>query len=153
MANTYTQIHIQAVFAVKRREHLLHDSLRDELCKYLTGIIQNNGHKLLAINGMPDHLHVLIGMRPNQALSELMKEVKGYSAKWINDNEMVNGHFEWQEGYGAFSYEKSALPNVISYIMNQKDHHNIKTFMEEYLELLKEFEVSFDDKYLFHAPQ
>ncbi|NHQ59403.1 IS200/IS605 family transposase [Chlorobium sp. BLA1] len=153
MANSYTQIHIQAVFAVKRREHLLHDVLRDELCRYLTGIIQQNGHKVLAINGMPDHLHVLFGMRPNQSLSELMKEVKAHSAKWINENQKVHGHFEWQEGYGAFSYERSALPNVISYIMNQKDHHNVKTFMEEYRELLKDFEVSFDEKYLFHVPQ
>ena len=153
MANTYTQIHIQAVFAVKRRAHVLCDSVRNELCKYLTGIIQNKGHKVLAINGMPDHLHILFGMRPNQALSELMKEIKACSAKWINDNGMVNGHFEWQEGYGAFSYEKSALPNVISYIMNQKNHHTVKTFMEEYLDLLHEFDVAFDEKYLFHVPQ
>ena len=152
MANTYTQLHIQVVFAVKRREHVLSDAVRDELCKYLTGIIQNHGHKVLAINGMPDHLHVLFGMRPNQALSELMKEIKACSAKWINENGMVNGRFEWQEGYGAFSYVKSALPNVIAYVMHQKAHHSVRTFMEEYLELLKEFDVSFDEKYLFHVP-
>ncbi|MEI6757863.1 MAG: IS200/IS605 family transposase [Chlorobium sp.] len=152
MANTYTQLQIQIVFAVKRHEHLIRESLTEELCKYLTGIIQNNGHKVLAINGMPDHLHILIGMRPNQALSELMKDVKASSAKWINEKGCIPGRFEWQEGYG-FSYEKSALPQVIAYIMNQKEHHRVKTFREEYQDLLKEFDVSFDEKYLFHLLQ
>ncbi len=153
MANTYTQIHIQIVIAVKRREYLIRDSLREELCKYLTGIIHNNGHKLLAINGMPDHLHILFGMRPNQALSELMRVLKANSAKWINDKGVIPGKFEWQEGYGGFSYEKSFLPQIVAYIMNQKEHHRVKTFMEEYLDLLREFEISFDEKYLFHVPQ
>ena len=153
MANTYTQIHIQVVIAVKRREYLIRDSLKEELCKYFTGIIHNNGHKVLAINGMPDHLHILFGMRPNQALSELIRVLKANSAKWINDKGVIPGKFEWQEGYGGFSYEKSLLPQIVAYIMNQKEHHRVKTFMEEYLDLLKEFEILFDEKYLFHVPQ
>jgi len=152
MANTYTQIHLHLVFAVKRREYLISESIKEELYKYLTGIIQNNGHKVLAINGMPDHLHVLIGMRPSQALSELMRDVKAGSAKWINEKDCILGRFEWQEGYGAFSYEKTSIPKVIEYITNQKEHHQLKTFTEEYLDLLKKFEVSFDEKYIFLVP-
>ncbi len=152
MANTYTQIHLQVVFAVRSRGHLIREAWKEELQKYLTGIIQNNGHKVLAINGMPDHYHILIGLRPAQAIADLMRDVKAGSAKWINEQGYVYGRFEWQDGYGAFSYEKSALPTVIAYIMNQKEHHRVKTFQEEYLELLKEFEVQYDEKYLFTAP-
>lgn len=152
MADTYTQIHLHLVFAVKRREYLIQESMKDELYKYLTGIIRNNGHKVLAINGMPDHVHVLIGMRPNQALSELMRDVKAGSAKWVNEKDCMPGRFEWQEGYGAFSYDKTSLPKVIEYIIHQNVHHQVRTFSEEYLDLLKEFEVSFDEKYLFHKP-
>lgn len=149
MANTYTQIHLQFVFAVKYRLSLIQPSWKDELYKYMTGIIQHYEHKLLIVNGMPDHVHLLIGMRPSQSVSELMKQVKGDSSKWINDRGFVNGKFQWQEGYGAFSYAKSDLPNVIKYIQQQEDHHRIKTFMDEYKELLDAFEVAYDDKYIF----
>jgi putative transposase len=113
MPNTYTQIHIQAVFTVQNRTCLIDKSWKNDLYKYITGIIQGNGHKLLTINGMPDHVHILFGFRPTQSLSELMQDVKGNSSKWINENEFINGKFTWQEGFGAFSYSKSHVPAVI----------------------------------------
>lgn len=149
MANTYTQIHIQAVFAVRNRECLITKHWKDRLYQYITGIIQENNHKLLIINGMPDHIHVLFGMRPTQSISDLLQDIKGDSSKWINNHKFVRGNFSWQEGYGAFSYSKSDLPNVIAYIKNQEQHHHKKTFTEEYLELLKEFEIDFEPQYLF----
>lgn len=153
MANTYTQIHIQAVFAVKYRVGLIQSHWRDELYRYITGIIQNHNHKLIAINGMPDHVHVLFGMRPTQSLSELMQDVKGGSSKWINEKGFVKGRFEWQEGYGAFSYSKSQLMDVVAYIQNQEVHHQQKSFMEEYRDFLQKFEVEFDERYIFKEPE
>ncbi len=149
MANTYTQIHIQAVFSVQNRISLIQDSWKDELYKYITGIIKNNGHKPLSINGMPDHIHVLFGLRPAQSLSELLQDIKGGSSKWINNKKLVKGRFSWQEGYGAFSYKRSDLPAVINYINNQNSHHRKTTFREEYIELLKEFEIDYKDNYIF----
>lgn len=149
MPNTYTQIHIQAVFVVKFRECLIHPSWKEELYKYITGIIKKNGHKPLIINGMPDHIHILFGLRPNQSLSELMQDIKGDSSKWINEKGYLKKKFSWQEGYGAFSYTKSILPTIINYIKNQEEHHRKKGFMEEYKEFLKEFEVEYDERYLF----
>ncbi len=149
MANTYTQIHIQAVFTVQNRECIIQDNWKDELYKYITGIVHNNNHRLLAINGMPDHVHVLFGLRPSQSISGLMQDIKGSSSKWINDKRLVQGKFSWQEGYGAFSYSKTDLPEVIRYINNQTVHHKRKTFSEEYLEMLREFKIDYDDKYLF----
>ena len=149
MANTYTQIHIQAVFAVQNRQNLIHQSWKDELYKYITGVIQNNNHKLLAINGMPDHIHVLFGLRPAQSLSDLMQDIKGDSSKWINQKGFVTSRFSWQEGYGAFSYSKSALPGIIDYIRNQEMHHQQKSFVDEYKTLLDEFDVSYEDRFLF----
>ena len=149
MANTYTQLHIQAVFAVQTRDCILRKEWKDELYKYITGIIQNHNHKVLAINGMPDHVHKLFGMRPTQSLSDLMQDIKGDSSKWINSNGFVRGKFSWQEGYGAFSYSKSDVKNVIEYIRNQEDHHKIRTFTEEYLDLLRKFEVDFNEAYIF----
>ena len=149
MANTYTQIHIQAVFSVQNRECIIQPGWKDELYKYISGIIQNNKHKLLAINGMPDHVHILFGLRPSQSISDLMQDIKGSSSKWINDKKLIRGKFSWQEGYGAFSYSKSEVPSIIQYILTQTVHHRVKTFTEEYYELLKEFEVEFDDRYLF----
>jgi len=149
MANTYTQIHIQAVFAVHNRDCIISNIWKDELYKYICGIITNNQHKLLAINGMPDHIHILFGLRPSQSLSDLMQDIKGSSSKWINEKRFIKGKFSWQEGYGAFSYSKSGLSNVIRYINNQHIHHEKKTFMEEYLELLKEFEIDYDYRYVF----
>ena len=149
MANTYTQIHIQAVFSVQNRECIILKGWKDELFKYITGIVHNNNHRLLAINGMPDHVHLLFGLRPAQSLSDLMKDIKGSSSKWINEKRFVRGKFSWQEGYGAFSYSKSELPNVLSYIDNQQIHHRKKTFTEEYLEMLNEFEIEYDERYVF----
>jgi len=149
MANTYTQIHIQAVFSVQNRYCVIRKSWKDELYKYITGIIQNHGHKVLAINGKPDHTHVFFGMRPTQALSDLMQDIKGDSSKWINQNRFVHGHFSWQEGFGAFSYSKSHVDNVIDYIKNQDIHHMTRTFIEEYLDFLKKFEIDYDEWYIF----
>lgn len=151
MANTYTQIHIQAVFAVQDRASLISTAWKEELYRYITGIVQNNGHKLLQINGMPDHVHILMGMRPVQALSDLMKQVKQDSSKWINQRGFVRGRFSWQEGYGAFSYSKRDVPCVIAYIANQEEHHRVRTFKEEYLEFLKDFEIEHDERYIFKA--
>lgn len=124
---------------------------KEELYRYITGIVQNQGHKVLAINGMPDHVHLFFGMRPAQSLSDLMRAVKGDSSKWINDKRFVRGRFSWQEGYGAFSYSKSHVPNVIQYIRNQENHHRKRTFIEEYHELLEKFEVPFEARYSFAA--
>lgn len=152
MANTYTQVHIQFVFAVKYRARLIDASWKTELYKYITAIVQNHTHKMIAINGVADHIHILIGMRPIQSISELMQDVKRSSSKWINENKIKTGKFEWQEGYGAFSYSKSAIKNVIHYIENQEQHHSKQTFRDEYVELLKKKEVDFDEKYLFKEP-
>lgn len=151
MANTYTQIHIQAIFAVKRRTGLIQKEWKDELYKYITGIIQTHDHKLLAINGMPDHLHVFFGMRPIQSLSDLMQDIKGSSSKWINEKKFIKDKFEWQEGYGAFSYSKSQVPGVIAYVQNQEDHHRKTTFIEEYKSFLEKFEITYDERYIFKA--
>lgn len=151
MANTYTQIHIQAIFAVQNRQSLINSVWEEELFRYISGIIQNNEHKVLQINGMSDHIHVLFGMRPTQSLSELMKQVKQDSSKWINNKGVLPGKFSWQAGYGAFSYSKSQLPTIIRYIQNQKDHHKKESFQEEYLKLLETHEVDFDSRYIFKA--
>lgn len=160
MPNTYTQIHIQTVFAVKNRDALISTTWKIELYKNITAIIQNNNHKLLAINGMPDHIHILFGMRSTQSLSDLMKQVKQDSSKClpagqagINQKGFVKGKFAWQSGYGAFSYAKSEVPAIINYIKNQEEHHKAKTFNDEYLEFLKDFEVEFDTKYIFKEPE
>lgn len=123
MANTYTQIHIQAVFAVQNRDCIIGNQWKNELYKYITGIIQNQKHKLLAINGMADHIHILFGMRPVQSLSDLLQDIKGDSSQWINKRKFINAKFSWQEGYGAFSYGKSQIPKVIQYIKDQEEHH------------------------------
>jgi len=147
MANTYTQIHIQAVFAVQNRECIIRNSWKEGLYKYISGIVQSNNHKILSINGMPDHIHILFGLRPSQSIADLMQDIKGSSSKWINNNKLVQSKFSWQEGYGAFSYSKSEVPAIIQYIINQTDHHKRKTFSEEYYEMLKE--VDFDDRFIF----
>jgi len=149
MANTYTQIHIQIVFAVQNRRSLIAPVWKEELYRYITSIVQTPGHKMLQINGMPDHLHILFGMRPTQALSDLVQHVKQDSSKWINEKGFVRGRFSWQEGYGAFSYSKRDVPNVIAYIQGQEEHHRVRTFQEEYVELLKDFEIEHDERYIF----
>ena len=149
MSDTYTQIHIHVVFAVQNRQSLIQDSWKNRLYQYITGIIQNQGNKLLAINGMPDHIHILFGLKPTLSLSDLMRDVKGDSSRWINENKLAFGRFSWQEGYGAFSYSKSQIHDVATYIENQEKHHQKKSFYEEYLKILRDFEVEFDDKYVF----
>jgi REP element-mobilizing transposase RayT len=153
MANTYRQVHLQFVFAPKYRASLIHGSWENELYKYISGIVQANKHKLVAINGMPDHVHILIGLRPTQSMADLIQDVKAGLSKWINANKYCRGRFEWQTGYGAFSYSKSQLPEVIRYIENQKEHHRKQTFLEEYQLFLDKFEVDYDEKYIFHEPE
>jgi len=149
MANTFTQIHIQIIFAVQNRICLINKSWKDELYRYITGIISNNGHKLLIINGTSDHVHIFIGMRPTQSLSDLLQDIKGDSSKWINKKGVVKGKFSWQEGYGAFSYSYNDIIRVVNYINNQENHHNKKTFLEEYKEFLEENNIEFNEKYIF----
>lgn len=152
MANTYSQIHLHFVFAVKYRAGIIDKSWKNELYKYISGIISNNNHKLLAINGVSDHVHILVGMRPMQSVSDLLQDIKGGSSKWINEQKLVKGKFEWQEGYGVFSYGKSQVKDVIKYIENQEEHHRKHTFRSEYTEFLKKFEVEYDEKFIFSDP-
>ncbi len=149
MANTYTQIHIQTIFAVQNRQSLIQNAWKDKLYKYITGIIQNHDHKILQINGMPDHIHIFFGMRPTQSLSELIQKVKGESSEWINKKGFLREPFSWQSGFGAFSYAKSQVPDVIRYIQNQENHHKKKTFIEEYSDFLKAFDIDYDERYIF----
>ena len=149
MANTYTQIHIQCVAAVKYRRSLIKIEWKELLHKYITGIVQNKGHKMIGINSMPDHLHFLFGFRPEQSLSDLMRLVKGESSEWLNNKKMCTSKFRWQEGYGAFSYSKSQIPMIATYIQNQEEHHRKKTFLEEYQEMLDEFEIEYNPLYIF----
>ena len=149
MPGTFSQIYIQVVFAVKGRESMILPLWEEELYKYISGIVRNKEQKMLAINGMPDHIHFLIGMKPSCCLSDLVREVKKSSNDFIKNKKFSKFKFQWQEGYGAFSYSHSNLDNVIKYIMNQKEHHKKKTFKEEYLAFLKKFEIEFKDEYLF----
>ena len=150
MANTFTQIHIHAVFAVQNRISLISKDWQERLYKYIIAIMQKHGHKVLSIGGMPDHVHILFGSRPIQALSALMQEVKRDSSEWINQSKFVIGKFAWQEGYGAFSYSKSQIPNVANYIENQEEHHAKQSFTEEYRKILDNFGVEYDKRYIFH---
>ncbi len=149
MANTYTQINIHAVFSVKGRQNLLTQNFRDDLFKYISGILNNLNQYSLAVNGYLDHIHILFEMHPTSAVADILEVVKTNSSKWINKNKFVNGKFSWQKGYGAFSYSRSQRDNVINYIMKQEDHHKKSTFREEYLDLLKKFEIPFKDEYVF----
>lgn len=149
MANTYTQLYIQFVFAVKHRHGLIQSGWKDDLYKYITGIVQNQGHKLLAINGMPDHLHIFVGLNPKQSISALLQDIKSDSSTWINDQKRTTGKFEWQTGYGAFSYSHSHIDAVVKYIDNQEEHHRKRTFTEEYIDFLRKFDVPYDERYVF----
>ena len=149
MANTYSQINIHCVFAVKGRDNLITKFFRDDLHKYMAGILRNDNVYSLAVGGWKDHVHVFFELHPDLKISDLMRMLKATSSKWINDNKLVSGKFQWQEGYGAFSYSRSQRNDVIHYIMNQEEHHQKKTFKEEYLELLQKFEIEFKDEYLF----
>ncbi len=149
LPGSFTQIYIQIVIVVKGRRNQISPEWEEKLHKYITSIIQNKGQKLLAINGMPDHLHMLIGMSPNCILSDLIREIKKSSNTYVNSRQLCKGEFAWQSGYGAFSYAHSSLDNVIGYINRQKEYHAKKSTKQEYLELLKEFEVEFDEQFLF----
>ncbi|MBD1365951.1 IS200/IS605 family transposase [Mucilaginibacter sp. ZT4R22] len=149
MPNSYTQLHIQFVFAVKYRGALIDDDWKERLHQYITGIFQQNEHKMLQINSMPDHIHIFIGMRPHQSISSLVQNVKTESTKWIKAQKFCSFPFAWQEGYGAFSYGKSQLDHVVRYIKNQEQHHKRKTFLEEYHDFLTAFEIDWDEKYIF----
>ncbi len=146
---TFSQIYIQVIFAVRGRNSAIANSWEAELYKYITGIVQNKGQKILAINGMPDHIHILIGMKPSCCLSDLVRKVKKSSNSFVNQSRLVKGRFEWQEGYGAFSYSHSSLDNVIAYMMNQKEHHRNRSFKEEYISFLEKYKVDYEERFLF----
>lgn len=150
MSNTYTQLHVQIIFAVKGRQSLIPFSFEEELYKYITGIVQKKNQKMLAINGMPDHIHFFVGLRPDIAISDLVREVKKASNKFINEKLNLGREFAWQDGYGAFSYCRSHVQTVINYIKNQKKHHMNEKFRDEYIAFLKEFEIDFNPDYLFN---
>jgi putative transposase len=149
MANTYSQIYIQVVFAVKNRNNMILPSWEEELYKYITGIVQNKGQKMLAINGMPDHIHIFFGMKPDCCISDLVREIKKSSTDFIKEQRFTTLKFQWQNGFGAFSYSNSSIDNVVRYVLNQKSHHQKKTFREEYIDFLEKFEIDYNDAYLF----
>jgi len=151
MANTFSQIYIQTVFAVSNRMSLITPTFKEDLYKYIAGIVRNQGQKLISINGMPDHAHILIGLKPSMALADLVRDIKADSSAYINKNRWVRGNFSWQEGYGAFSYGHSQLDAIISYIQNQEKHHRRRSFKKEYLGLLRKFDIAFEDKYVFDS--
>jgi putative transposase len=153
MANTYTQLYIQFVFAVQNRISLIQPDWEEDLYKYVTGIARNHKHKMIAINGMPDHLHVFVGLNPTQSMSDFMRIMKGESSEWINSKKFIKGKFSWQAGYGAFSYGRSQIDQVYNYVMNQEKHHERKSFRQEYIELLKLFGIEYDERYIFHEPE
>jgi putative transposase len=153
MAGTYSQIYIQVVFAVKGRQNLLAKQWRDEVFKYMSGIITNKGQKPIIVNGVDDHVHAFIGLKPSMTLSDLIRDMKNNSTNFINNHAWINGKFSWQEGYGAFSYGHSQIENVYNYISNQEQHHRKQTFQEEYMDFLKKFEVEHNIKYLFECIQ
>ena len=149
MANTYRQLYIQLVFAVRDRESLMQSSWEEELYKYITGIVQKHNHKMLAINGMSDHIHIFIGYNPNHLLPDLVKQIKTASNEFVKQKKFTRHYFSWQGGYGAFSYSHSHIDRVIKYVMNQKEHHKKQSFKEEYLMMLDKFEVDYNERYLF----
>jgi REP element-mobilizing transposase RayT len=152
MANTYTQLYIHIVFAVKFRAALLQEEWDERLRHYITATVQNNGHKMLSINNMPDHLHMFVGLHPKQSISEMMQMVKGDSSEWINREKLTRQKFQWQDGYGAFSHSKSQIDGVVKYILNQQEHHKKVTFLDEYKKMLDDFGVAYDERYIFKEP-
>ncbi|MCI3937607.1 IS200/IS605 family transposase [Chryseobacterium aahli] len=150
MANTYIQIYIQFIFAVKGRQNLIAPSNREVLQRYMSGIIENSSQKLLAVYANPDHVHILVGFKSlNLKISDFVRDIKSNSSRFINEQKWLNGKFNWQEGYGAFSYSKSQIDKVVNYILNQEEHHKKRSFKEEYLELLNKFEIQYEEKYVF----
>lgn len=149
MPNVYSRIYLQLVFAVKNRQALIESVWKDELCRYAASIIQGKGHKSIITNAVKDHIHLFLGYNPSNPIPDLVREIKCNSSKFINDHHLSRCKFEWQTGYGAFSYSRSDIDRVYQYIQNQEQHHKIKTFKAEYLELLEEHEIAYDEKYLF----
>ena len=149
MANTFTQLYIQFVFAVQGRANLIGKPHKEELHKYISGIVEKRNHKMLAINCMPDHIHIFIGMKPVQSISDLVRDIKTNSSTFITEHKLVKSKFNWQEGYGAFSYSHSHIDAVVKYVLKQEEHHHKETFKEEYLNFLKAFDIKYDEKYLF----
>ncbi len=149
MADAYTQIYLHVIFAVKGRSNLISSSCKNELYKYITGIITNEAQKLIAINGMPDHIHLLIGLKPTITSSNLVRDIKANSSRFINEKGWIKGKFQWQHGFGAFSYSHSQLDTIINYINNQEEHHKKKTFREEYISFLEHFHIDFKTEYIF----
>jgi putative transposase len=149
MANTYTQLYIQIIFAVQGRSNLIHEKHRDEIEKYICGIIKNNKSKPLTIYCNPDHVHVFMGIHPTMSVSDMARDIKSNSSLFINQKKWIIGKFNWQDGYGAFTYSKSQIDEVVKYILNQPEHHKKKSFKEEYLDILKKWEMEYDEKYVF----
>ena len=149
MPGTFSQIYIQVVFAVKGRHNLIHASFEEEVYKYISGIITGKEQKSLGVNGMPDHIHLLAGLKPAMRISDLVRDIKNNASNFINDMGWLKNKFSWQEGYGAFSYSESNYGKVIDYIKNQKQQHRKQTFRQEYLSFLKRFNIPFEDRYLF----
>ena len=149
MAGTFSQIYIQYVFAVKGRDNLLQRPWRDEIFRYIAGIIKSKQQKPIIVNGVSDHVHVFVGLKPSMPISDLVRDIKNNSSKFINEQKFVKGKFSWQDGYGAFSYSHSQIENVYQYILNQEENHRKKTFKDEYIEFLQKFGIEFNEKYLF----
>jgi len=149
MAGTFSQIYIQIVFAPKGRENLIGKNWKDELHKYISGIITNKGQKSIIVNGVSDHIHLFVGLKPSMAISDLVRDIKNNSSNFINEKKFVKGKFSWQEGYGAFSYAHSQIKQIYNYILNQEEHHHKKTFKEEYLDFMQKFEIEYNEKFLF----
>ncbi len=149
MANTYTQLYAQLVFAVQGRRHLIPKNRKEELHQYITGIVRNRGQKLLAVHCMPDHAHVFIGFGPTLTIADLVRDIKQATSIWVKEKGIVPSSFSWQEGYGAFTYAQSQVKDVVRYVLNQEEHHRKHTFREEYLAFLQKFEVPYDPRYVF----
>ncbi|UTN05194.1 IS200/IS605 family transposase [Flavobacterium bizetiae] len=149
MSNTYHQVYIQAVFAVKYREAVITNECKSKILSVIGNLINETGCKTLIVNGTEDHVHCLLTLKPTISISELMKVVKGKSSKFINDHQLTKHKFEWQEGYGVFSYSKSHIDAVYKYIANQEEHHKKQNFKDEYISFLNKFNVEFDEKYIF----
>jgi len=149
MAGTFSQIYIQIIFAVKGRGNFLQDPWRIELFKYISGIVNGKNQKSIIVNGVKNHVHIFVGLKPSMAISDLVRDIKNNSSNFINEKKWVSGKFSWQEGFGSFSYSHSQIEQVYNYILNQEIHHKQKTFREEYLEFLKKFEIEYDERYLF----
>jgi putative transposase len=149
MANTFSQIYLQFVFAVQHRQSLIPKEHKEELHKYITGLVQNRKAKMLAVNSMPDHTHCFVGFKPTILIADFVKEIKVESNEFVNDKKWIKGHFNWQEGYGVFSYSHSHIDRVVKYVLNQEVHHQKKTFSQEYHQLLQKFDIPFEEKYLF----